>query len=224
MRTALLLGASGLIGGHCLELLLRDEAYDQIIALVRKALPKNHPKLIQHEVNFDRLSEHANLLKADDVFCCLGTTIKKAGSQEAFRKVDFTYAHEAAKIAAANGTKQFLLVSSIGADAKSSVFYSRVKGEIEAVISALNFMSVSIFRPSLLLGERTEFRLAERLAEPFAKALSFFLIGSLRKYRAIEARTVAAAMIAVAKAKTQGVSFYESDRIQVIKEQGFKRV
>ncbi len=122
MRTALILGASGLIGGHCLDLLLRDEAYDQVIVLVRKRLPKNHPKLTQHEVNFDRISEHTNLLKADDIFCCLGTTIKKAGSQEAFRKVDFTYAHEAAKLAAANGATQFLLVSSLGADAKSSVF------------------------------------------------------------------------------------------------------
>ena len=214
MRTALLLGASGLIGGHCLDLLLRDEAYDQVIVLVRKSLPKNHPKLTQYEVNFDRLAEHETLLKADDVFCCLGTTIKKAGSQDAFRKVDFTYAHEAAKLAAASGAKQFLLVSSLGADAKSSVFYSRVKGEIEAAISALNFKSVSIFRPSLLLGERAEFRLAERLAEPFAKALSFFLIGGLRKYRAIEARTVAAAMIEIAKKEIQGVKVYESDRVQ----------
>ncbi len=221
MRTALILGASGLIGGHCLDLLLHDEAYDQVIVLVRKTLPKNHPKLIQHEVNFDHLSEHADLLKAlapniDDVFCCLGTTIKKAGSQEAFRKVDFTYAHEAAKLAAHNGASQFLLVSSLGADAKSSVFYSRIKGEIEAAISALNFESVSIFRPSLLLGERAEFRLAERLAEPFAKALSFFMIGGLRKYRAIEARTVAAAMIEIAKKEMKGVKVYESDRIQEI--------
>ena len=105
MRTALILGASGLIGSHCLDLLLRDEAYDQVIVLVRKRLPKNHPKLTQHEVNFDRLSEHANVLKADDIFCCLGTTIKKAGSQEAFRKVDFTYAHEAAKLAAAQRSR-----------------------------------------------------------------------------------------------------------------------
>ena len=220
MRTALLLGASGLIGGHCLDLLLHDEAYDQVIAFVRKPLPINHTKLTQYEVNFDRLSEHANLLKADDVFCCLGTTIKKAGSQEAFRKVDFTYAHEAAKLAAHNGASQFLLVSSLGADAKSSVFYSRVKGEIEAAISAMNFESVSIFRPSLLLGERTEFRLAERLAEPFAKAVSFFLIGSLRKYRAIEARTVAAAMIEIAKKEMKGVKIYESDQIQAIEEKG----
>lgn len=216
MRTALLLGGSGLIGGHCLDLLLRDEAYTQVIALVRKPLPITHPKLTQYSVDFDRLQDFAHLLKADDVFCCLGTTIKKAGSQEAFRKVDFTYAHEAAKLAASNRATQFLLVSSLGADAKSSVFYSRVKGEIEAAVSALNFTSVSIFRPSLLLGERAEFRFGERLAEPVAKALSFFLIGGLRKYRAIEARTVAAAMIEIAKAQTKDVNIYESDRIQRI--------
>ncbi len=220
MRTALLLGASGLIGGHCLDLLLRDEAYDQVIALVRKPLSITHPKLTQHSVDFDRLHDFAHFLKADDVYCCLGTTIKKAGSQEAFRKVDFTYAHEAAQLVASNGATQFLLVSSLGADAKSSVFYSRVKGEIEAAISALNFQSVSIFRPSLLLGERAEFRLAERLAEPVAKALSFFLFGGLRKYRPIEARMVAAAMIEIAKEKNQGVSFFESDQIQKIGEKG----
>ncbi len=219
-RTALVLGASGLIGGHCLDLLLQDEAYSQVIVLVRKPLPITHPKLTQHAVDFDRLQDFASVVKADDVFCCLGTTIKTAGSQEAFRKVDFTYAHEAAKIALHNGASQFLLVSSLGADAKSSVFYSRVKGEIEAAISALNFASISIFRPSFLLGERNEFRLGERLAEPIAKAISFLLIGNLRKYRPIEALTVAAAMIEIAKAEIKGVNVYESDRIQEISAKG----
>jgi uncharacterized protein YbjT (DUF2867 family) len=167
-------------------------------------------------VNFDRLSDSASLLKADDVFCCLGTTIKKAGSQEAFRRVDFTFAYEAAQLAANNGAAQFLLVSALGANANSSVFYNRVKGETEDAIAALPFVSVSIFRPSLLLGERAEFRLGERIAEPVMKALSFLLIGSLRKYRAIEARTVAAAMIEVAKAQPKGVNVYESDRIQEV--------
>ena len=183
-RKALLLGASGLIGGHCLALLLQDDTYDEVIVLLRKPLPQTHPKLTQHLVSFDRLAEHAAWLAADDVYCCLGTTIKKAGSQEAFRKVDFTYAYEAAQLAVANGAEQFLLVSSLGADANSSVFYSRVKGELELAVSALPFTAVSIFQPSLLLGERAEFRLGERLAEPFAKALSFLLLGPLKKYRA----------------------------------------
>ena len=215
-RKALLLGASGLIGGHCLALLLQDDTYDEVIVLLRKPLPQTHPKLTQHIVNFDRLHEHAALLTADDVFCCLGTTIKKAGSQGAFRKVDFTYAYEAAQLAVANGAEQFLLVSSLGADANSSVFYSRVKGELEIAISALPFTAVSIFQPSLLLGERAEFRLGERLAEPLAKALSFLLLGPFRKYRPIEARTVAAAMIQVAKSQPKGVQVYESDQIQEI--------
>ena len=215
-RKALLLGASGLIGSHCLDLLLQDEAYDEVITLVRKSLPQTHPKLTQHIVNFDYLQEHAAWLKAGDVFCCLGTTIKKAGSQEAFRKVDFSYAYEAAQLAIENGAEHFLLVSSLGADANSSVFYSRVKGELEIAISALPFTAVSLFQPSLLLGERAEFRFGERLAEPVAKALSFLLLGPLRKYRAIEARTVAAAMIKIAKSQSQGVKVYESDRIQEI--------
>lgn len=213
-RKALLLGASGLIGRHCLTLLLQDEAYDEVITPVRKPLPQTHPKLTQHGVNFDRLQEYTALLKANDVFCCLGTTIKKAGSQEAFRRVDFTYAYEAAQLAVNNGAEYFLLVSSLGADANSSVFYSRVKGELENAISALPFAAISIFQPSLLLGERTEFRLGERIAEPLAKALSFLLLGPLRKYRPIEARTVASAMIKIAKSQPKGVKVYESDRIQ----------
>lgn len=213
-RRALLLGASGLIGGHCLTLLLQDDAYDKVVILVRKQLPQSDPKLIQHIVDFDRLREHADWFQADDVFCCLGTTIKKAGSQEAFRKVDFTYAYESAQLAADNGAEHFLLVSSLGADANSSVFYSRVKGELEIAVTALPFTAVSIFQPSLLLGERAEFRLGERIAEPVMKALSFLLFGPLRKYRAIEARTVAAAMIEVAKLQPKGVKVYESDRIQ----------
>lgn len=215
-RKALLLGASGLIGGHCLTLLLQDDAYQEVIAFVRKPLAQTHPKLVQHIVDFDRLSEHAALFQTEDVFCCLGTTIKKAGSQAAFRRVDFTYAYEAAQLAVAQGAKHFLLVSSLGADASSSVFYSRVKGEVEIAVTSLPFAAVSIFQPSLLLGARAEFRLGERIAEPVAKALSFLLLGPLKKYRAIEAHTVAAAMVRVAKAAAKGVMVYESDRIQEI--------
>lgn len=215
-RRALLLGASGLIGGHCLTLLLQDDTYNEVVILVRKKLPQTHPKLTQHIVNFDGLHEHADWFQAHDVFCCLGTTIKKAGSQEAFRKVDFSYAYKAAQLAASNGVEHFLLVSSLGADANSSVFYSRVKGELEIAVSTLSFAAVSIFQPSLLLGERAEFRLGERIAEPVMKALSFLLLGPLRKYRAIEAGTVAAAMIEVAKSQPKGVKVYESNRIQEI--------
>ncbi|HVF27949.1 MAG TPA: NAD(P)H-binding protein, partial [Pyrinomonadaceae bacterium] len=122
-RSALLVGATGLVGGHCLNLLLEDAAYQRVVALGRRMLPVVHQKLEQHVVDFDKLTDYAHLIRAQDIFCCLGTTIKKAGSREAFRRVDFTYPHEVARIAAENGAEQMLLVSALGADAKSRVFY-----------------------------------------------------------------------------------------------------
>ncbi len=218
-RTALLLGASGLIGGHCLELLLADSEYAHVTILVRKPLSQAHPKLTQQVVDFDRLTEVADAFRVQDVFCCLGTTIKTAGSQEAFRKVDFTYPVESARLAVQQGATQFLLVSSLGANAKSSVFYSRTKGEVERAVAASDLSSVQIFRPSLLLGQRAEVRSGEVMAEKLSSALSFLLVGPLRKYRPIEARNVAAAMIAVAKAQRAGIHIYESDQIAEIAAQ-----
>ncbi|MGH7451719.1 MAG: NAD(P)H-binding protein [bacterium] len=215
-KSALLLGASGLVGGHCLERLLYDAAYDKVIALVRKPLALHHIKLEQQVADFSRLQNNAHLMKAHDIFCCLGTTIKKAGSQAAFRQVDFTYPFEIAKIAAANGAEQFLIVTALGANPASRIFYNRVKGEVEAAITALAFRAVHIFRPSLLLGERQEIRLGERTAERVAKIFSFLFVGSLRKYRPIEASVVAAAMIAVAKRNLAGVDIFESDQIQAL--------
>ncbi len=212
-RTALLLGASGLIGGHCLELLLADNDYAQVTILGRKSLPQTHPKLTQRIVNFDRLTEVADAFRVQDVFCCLGTTIKTAGSQEAFRKVDFTYLVESARLAMQQGAAQFLLVSSLGANAKSSVFYNRIKGEVEVAIAASDISSVQIFRPSLLLGQRAEVRTGEVIGEKISRAISFLLVGPLRKYRPIEACTVAAAMIVMAKQAVAGIHIYESDRI-----------
>ena len=220
-RTALLLGASGLVGGHCLSQLLAEPDYAAVTILVRKSLPLTHPKLMQRVVNFDQLNEAAESFRVQDVFCCLGTTIKTAGSQEAFRRVDFTYPTESARLAMQQGAQQFLLVSSLGADAKSSVFYSRTKGEVERAIAASDMTSVQIFRPSLLLGERAEVRFGERLAEKVSRAISFLLVGLLRKYRPIEAHAVAAAMLAVAKQQAMGVNIYESDRIaQIATENG----
>lgn len=215
-RTALLLGATGLVGGHCLDLLLHDEAYSQVTTLGRRKLALEHPKLAQHVVDFEHLRDYADSITGQDVFCCLGTTIKKAGSQEAFYKVDFHYPHEAARIARENGAKQFLLVSSLGADAESRIFYNRVKGEVEEAVSRLDFEGVQIFRPSLLLGERAEFRLAERVAEKLARVFSFLFIGALKKYRPVDARDVAHAMIKIAREQPAGVNIYESDRIRLI--------
>jgi uncharacterized protein YbjT (DUF2867 family) len=169
-------------------------------------------------IDFDRLENYADLVKASDIYCCLGTTMKKAGSKEAFFKVDFTYPHQIAQMALKNGAERFLIVSSVGADPKSSNYYLRVKGEIEQAISRLTFTAIHIFRPSLLLGERGEVRLGEKIGMFSSKALSFLFIGQLKKYRPIEARVVAFAMTQVAKKKLEGVHIHESDKIQSIYE------
>jgi len=212
-RTALLAGATGLVGGHVLRLLLADPDSTPVTVLGRRPLATGHPKLVQHTVDFDRLAELTPFPRADDVFCCLGTTIKTAGSQDAFYKVDFTYVHELARLAVAAGARQLLLISSLGADPASRVFYSQVKGKVEDAVRALPYYGVHIFRPSLLLGERAEFRLGERLATVVAPVVSWALVGGLAKYRPIHAETVAQAMVRVAKERREGTRVYESDEI-----------
>lgn len=212
-RSALLLGATGLVGRRCLDLLLSNEAYASVTTLGRRSLGQTHPKLHHHVVDFDELERQAGLFAVDDVYCCLGTTMKQAGSREAFRTVDFTYPYEAATLAHREGAGQYLLVSALGADAASRIFYNRVKGEVEAAIGALPFYGVYAFRPSLLLGERADARTGERIAENVLGGLRFVLQGPLRKYRAIPAGTVAQAMIAVALDRPGGVRAYESDEI-----------
>ncbi|MBC6951032.1 oxidoreductase [candidate division KSB1 bacterium] len=216
-KTALVLGASGLVGSHCLQLLLDNAAYDKIIVWLRKPLPVQHAKLEQDMIDFDQLSPYADKLKnVQEIFCCLGTTIKKAGSPEAFYKVDFTYPHEIAKLAAQNGVQQFLIVTALGANSRSSIFYNRVKGEIETALVKLPLPGLQIFRPSLLLGERQEFRLGERIGAIVFTALSFAFFGRLRRYRAIAASVVAEAMIRIAQQNLTGVNIFESEKIQAL--------
>ena len=216
MRTALLLGATGLVGGHCLDLLLNDSAYGKVVVLGRRLVRTEHAKLEQHVVDFEHPSDFASLMLARDVFSCLGTTIKKAGSKENFRRVDFTYQLGTARLAAEQGARELLLVSALGADARSSIFYNRVKGELEEAVSKLAYEAVNIFRPSLLLGERAEFRLGESVAELPMRYVSFLMVGPLRKYRPVHARAVAAAMLEVSKEQRTGTNIFESDRIRQI--------
>lgn len=212
-RTAILLGATGLVGGHCLELLIEDDRYGKVVSLGRRKTGREHYKLEEHSVDFERLDDYAQLLSGDDLFCCLGTTIKKAGSQAAFRQVDYAYVKEAARVASAMGTTQFLLVSALGANSRSRIFYNRTKGEAEEAVAQFPFSSVQLFRPSLLLGERAEFRLGERVAEQAMKVFSFLMAGRLRKYRPVHALSVAKAMTKVAHERAPGVHVFESDRI-----------
>ena len=193
-RTALIVGATGLVGSELLDLLLRSDTYKQVTVLGRKPLKHNHPKLVQHVINFDELDPYEEACAVDDVYCCLGTTIKQAGSQEAFKKVDYEYPLAIAKLAKKKGAKQFALISAIGADPHSRIFYSRVKGEIEESLKELEFPALHIYRPSLLLGKRQDFRLGERIGVITFPVLSLILPAAFNKYKPIQAKDVAYAM------------------------------
>jgi uncharacterized protein YbjT (DUF2867 family) len=215
-RTALLLGATGLVGGHVLDELLNNAAYTRVTVLGRRPVARMHSKLDQRTADLGRLHEHAISFAVDDVFCCLGTTIAAAGSQEAFRRVDHDYVVSAARTAAEHGARRYLLVSAAGADARSRIFYNRVKGEAEDAVAALPLEGVVILRPSLLLGERTERRAGEAFAQRVMPALQWMMVGALRRYRPVHAATVARAMVRLARQAPRGVRVVESDEIQTI--------
>ncbi len=196
-KTAILIGATGLVGKQVLEKLLALPAYEKIIAVTRKPMPLT-PRVQNLVVDFDNLAASLVNLHADEAFCCLGTTLKQAGSKAAFHKVDYGYNFEFAHAMRQNGCQHFLLVSALGAFPKSLVFYSRVKGLLEKDIAELGFSRFSIFRPSLLLGNRAESRLAENLAARLMPIVEPFLRGPLRTVQPIRGEQVAAAMVAVA--------------------------
>lgn len=204
----LLVGATGLVGGYCLDKLLSDDDFGQITVFARRPLVQTHPKLMAHVVDFDHLSDYARLIDADIVLCCLGTTHRAAGSPEAFVKVDHIYVAELARLAAGRGVSQFILVSAVGADLSSPVFFNRVKGRAEAAVSEQHFKTVHILRPSLLLGERRESRLVEDWSKQLAPLWSLFLWGPLSSYRAVPAETVATRMIELAKNPAEGVHIH----------------
>jgi uncharacterized protein YbjT (DUF2867 family) len=215
-KTALLVGASGLVGGHCLQFLLQESSYTHVVALVRRPLSLTHDKFVQHVVDFGELETLGECLTADNVYCCLGTTIKNAGSQEAFRRVDFDYPIKIAALTQHCGANQFSIITSLGADPHSRIFYNRVKGEVEEAIRKISFSTINIFRPSLLLGERTVHRTGEKAGAIIMSGLKYAMGGPLKKYRAIQARDVAQAMVRITQMNHSGVHIYESDRIQDI--------
>jgi uncharacterized protein YbjT (DUF2867 family) len=211
MRTALLAGATGLIGDQLLHLLLNDDSYSTVKVITRKPLGIENPKLKNLVIDFDKLPEHADFLACDDVFCCLGTTIKIAKTKEAFKKVDFEYPVSLAKLAREQGASQYLLISALGADKSSMVFYNKVKGEVEESIQQCSFKAIHIVRPSLLLGDRKEERQGEGAATTFFKLFGFIVPV---KYKAIDSLKVAKAMLAYAKLEQSGVHIHESKEMQ----------
>jgi uncharacterized protein YbjT (DUF2867 family) len=207
-RTALIAGASGLVGGECLRRLLESGAYAKVVVLTRRSLgaAARHPKLREIVVDFARLDSLEAGLRADHVFCALGTTIRKAGSREKFREVDFEYPRQLAQLTLASGARHFSLVSALGASPRSSVFYSRVKGELEDAVRGMGWPSLCLLRPSVIAGNRQESRPVERLSE-------MLLRFGPPKYRPVAAGAIAAAMIATALLESPGVTVLESSEI-----------
>ncbi|WP_334016052.1 NAD(P)H-binding protein [Alteromonas sp. S167] len=205
MKTAMVLGATGLVGRTLVNVLLQDRRYSEVTCLVRKPLPATmfndpHVRLKPVVIDFDNLQDYQGYFSVDHVYCCLGTTLKKAGSQKAFRRVDFEYVHVAAQLTRAQRAESFVWISSVGADAKSSNFYLRVKGELEnAIMRMPQLPHASAVRPSLLIGERDDSRFLEEIAQKTAPVWQSLMKGPLKKYRPVHPIDVARNMMSLQK-------------------------
>lgn len=192
--SALIAGATGLVGGVLLKKLVDTELYSRITILTRRSVGMQDERLREIITTSEELDQHVSELQADHVFCCLGTTMKKAGSKEAFKKVDLEYPTRLADLALSQDSKHYLLVSAAGADKNSVIFYNQVKGEVEERISKSGFSKVTIVRPALILGDRNESRTGEAIAQALFRIINPMLIGPLRKYRAVPAADIASTL------------------------------
>lgn len=217
-KKALIIGATGLVGENALKTLLQSNIYKEVIALVRTPLEYQHKKLKEVIINFDHLDEYQSLFAVDDIYCCLGTTIKKAKTQENMKKIDVDYPVKCATLGKKMGAKQFIVISAIGANSNSAIFYSRIKGMLEENLAALSFDALLILQPSLLLGERDEFRFGEKISSIIFPLLHPLLVGPLKKYKGIHAEKVAAAMYKIAQMNKKGVLIIPSDKIAELAE------
>ena len=210
MRSAIVVGATGLTGTSLIEQLCENDDYVSVIVIARRELQYNHPKLEVKIRNFDTLEEK-DIEFAHELYCCLGTTIKKAGSRGAFEKVDFEYPLAIASLAKKRGIPHMLVITAMGANEQSGIYYNRVKGKLEQALIELGLQRLSIIRPSLLVGQRKEFRFGEKLGETVLKLTKPLLVGPLKRIRAIDAAQVAKAMIVIAlHGKKQPVTIYSS--------------
>ena len=208
MTTSIIAGSTGLIGRNVIEVLSNKK--QSAIALTRRSIPNLPPNVTEMIIDFDAFEKVGSLPSCNNIFICLGTTIKIAGSQENFRKVDLDYCINIAKKAKESGAETLSLISSIGANSSSKNFYLRTKGELEESIQELGFSTVNIFRPSFLVGERSEKRLVEKIAIKLAKIIDLFLIGSANKYRSVKAESLAKTMVLKVESKP-GVNYFYFD-------------
>ena len=206
-RSVLVVGATGLVGAEIVRQLAADDTVARVVAAARR-FPEGLPARVEaHVVDFDRLTDHEPLFAVDQIFCALGTTIKQAGSQAAFRKVDFDYPLNVARLGLKNGARHFLLVSALGANSESGIFYNRVKGELEDQLRPLGYRAVTIARPSLLIGARKEFRLIERLGAVIGEVVP-------GRYRPVRAEAVARSLVTAARIDAPGLHIIESEEIR----------
>jgi uncharacterized protein YbjT (DUF2867 family) len=211
---AVIAGASGLIGSSLLEQLLNHPDYNQVTLLVRKKLDLQHQKLKQLVVDFDRMENYEEEINGHALFCCLGTTRSKTPDLKIYRKIDHDYPVQLAEIARKNSMQQYHFVSSLGADANSFGYYTKLKGETENDLKKLAIPALFIYQPSLLTGERHEKRPIERFATALMKVIDPLLIGKLKKYRSIEAVTVAKVMVNQSLITNTGIFTYTSEQIK----------
>lgn len=221
-RTAIVAGGSGLVGKELLKQLLSDPSYNKVIVLVRKKMNvdqlRGYEKLDQRVIDFTKLAD--SLAPADlahaHVFCTLGTTIKKAGTKQQFRRVDLEYPLQLGKMASSGQADAFAIVTAMGANRDSAFFYNQVKGEVEDGLRAIQLRSLYILRPSLILGDRGEFRLSERWGSVLAQAITPLLVGKLRTYRPIHASAIASGLIRAVKSGKTGVHVFSSQKIAAL--------
>ena len=208
MTTSIIAGSTGLVGGNVIKVLSNKK--QSVIALTRRSMPNLPPEITEMIIDFDAFEKNGSLPSCNNIFICLGTTIKTAGSKENFKKVDINYCLSIAKKAKEAGAETLSLISSIGANSSSKNFYLKTKGELEEAVQELGFLTVNIFRPSFLVGERPEKRLAEKIAIKLAKILDLFLIGSASKYRSVKAESLAKTMVSKVDSKP-GVNYFYFD-------------
>lgn len=218
-KKALIVGSTGLIGSQLISELLASDKYASVTSISRSRSLVNHKKLKQVIINFEKLHKHKEAMEVDDVFCCLGTTHKKAGSKPAFKRVDYYYPLWLAQHAKSAGASQYLLVSSVGANPNSMSHYSKIKGLLEADLQKEDYPSLQIFRPSILTGPRNEFRFGEKVGILIGSLTSPLMLGPMKKYRPIKSATVAKAMLIAANSGNTGVKIYSSDQIKSLVKQ-----
>jgi len=214
-KTAILLGATGLTGGKLLQLLLNDDRYQRIMVFSRSSVGFQHAKIQEYLGDLANLKSFAEDFKAEEVFCCIGTTKSKTPDKEVYKNIDYGIPISAAQLCKQNGIDTFIVISALGANSDSAIFYNRIKGEMEEAILKIGITKSHILQPSLIGGKRKERRIGEGLFKQIMKVANLVLVGSLKKYRSIEPQTIARAMVWLANNPYENIRV-ASDEIKKI--------